>query len=78
MIVILNGSVGVGKTSVSCALNESLDRSVMLDGDYLGAVRPFEIYDDARVAYLYKTVVHLLEFHQAHGYTNFVINYVLE
>lgn len=78
MIVILNGSVGVGKTSVSWALNESLDRSVMLDGDYLGAVHPFEIYDDARVSYLYKTIAHLLEFHQAHGYTNFVINYVFE
>jgi len=78
VIVILNGSVGVGKTSVSWALNESFDRSVMLDGDYLGAVHPFEIYDDARVTYLYKTIVHLLEFHRAHGYMNFVINYVFE
>lgn len=78
MIVILNGSVGVGKTTVAWALNESFDRSVMLDGDYLGAVHPFEIYDDARVAYLYKIITHLLEFHKAHGYTNFVINYVFE
>jgi 2-phosphoglycerate kinase len=43
VIVILNGSVGVGKTSVSWTLNESFDRSVMLDGDYLGAVHPFAI-----------------------------------
>ena len=50
MIVILNGSVGVGKTSVSWALNESLGRLVMLDGDYLGAVHPFAIYDEARGA----------------------------
>ncbi len=78
MIVILNGSVGMGKTSVSWALNESLGRSVKLDGDYLGAVHPFEIYDEARVTYLYKTLAHLITFHQKHGYTNFVVNYVFE
>ena len=78
MIVILNGSVGVGKTSVSWALNESLGRSVMLDGDYLGAVHPFAIYDEARVAYLYKTIAHFVEFHSTHGYLNFVVNYVFE
>ena len=78
MIVILNGSVGVGKTTVAWALNESFDKSVMLDGDYIGAVHPFRIYDDARVTYLYKTLAHLTAFHQKHGYTNFVINYVFE
>lgn len=59
-------------------MSGSFDRSAMLDGDYLGAVHPFAIYDDARVAYLYKTITHLFEFHKAHGYTNFVINYVFE
>ena len=78
MIVILNGSVGVGKTTVSWALNESFDKSVMLDGDYLGAVHPFEIYDGARVTYLYQTLAQLIAFHQKHGYTTFVINYVFE
>ena len=78
MIIILNGSVGVGKTTTAWALSQSFDKSVMLDGDYIGAVHPFEIYDDVRVAYLYKTLVHLIGFHQAHGYENFVINYVFE
>lgn len=78
MIVILNGSVGVGKTTTAWALSRSFEKSVMLDGDHLGAVYPFEIYDDARVAYLYKTLEHLISFHQKHGYPNFVINYVFE
>jgi chloramphenicol 3-O-phosphotransferase len=78
VIVILNGSVGVGKTSVSWAINEGLGRSVMLDGDYLGAVQPFDIYDEARVSYLYKTLAHLIGFHREHGYKNFVVNYVFE
>ncbi len=78
MIVILNGSVGVGKTTAAWALNQSFDKSVMLDGDYIGAVHPFDIHDAARVTYLYETLAHLVSFHQQHGYTNFVINYVFE
>ena len=78
MIVILNGSVGVGKTAVSWCLNERFEKSVMLDGDHIGAVHPFEIYDDARVDHLYKTLVHLTSFHRENGYSDFVINYVFE
>ena len=78
MIVILNGSVGVGKTTVAWALSGSLGKSVMLDGDYIGAVHPFEICDEARVTYLYRTLAHLTAFHQKYGYTDFVVNYVFE
>ena len=51
----------------------------MLDGDYIGAVQPFEIYDEARVAYLFETIHHLIAFHIERGdYRDFVINYVFE
>jgi GrpB-like predicted nucleotidyltransferase (UPF0157 family) len=62
MIVIVNGPCGIGKTSVAWGLNARFDRAVMLDGDY-GAVHPFEIYDKARVAYLFETIHHLIVFH---------------
>lgn len=78
MIVVLNGSVGVGKTSVAWALHACLEPSVMLDGDYLGAVNPFDLYDARRVTYLYDTLVHVIAFHQAHAYKHFVLNYVFE
>jgi GrpB-like predicted nucleotidyltransferase (UPF0157 family)/predicted kinase len=79
MIVIINGPCGIGKTSVAWELNARLDRAVMLDGDYIGAVHPFEIYDETRIAYLYQTIYHLVAFHIAHGgYRDFVINYVFE
>ena len=48
MIVILNGSVGVGKTATSWKLHEKFDKSVMLDGDFIGAVHPFEIYTNLK------------------------------
>lgn len=78
MIIILNGPLGVGKTEVAWKLIEKFDRAAMLDGDYLGAVHPFEIYDEQRVAYLYDTICHLARFHAEHGYRHLVVNYVFE
>lgn len=79
VIVIINGPLGIGKTSVAWEINARLSPCVMLDGDYIGAVQPFEVYDEARVSYLYRTLAHLVAFHRAEGgYKNFVINYVFE
>jgi len=78
MILIINGSVGVGKSSVSEALHWRFDESVYLDGDEIGRVHPFKIYDNKRIDHLYKTLELLIRFHQGNGYCNFVINYVFE
>jgi hypothetical protein len=78
MIIIINGSLGVGKSSVSEELHYKFDKSVYLDGDYIGYVHPFEIYDPARVDHLYRTLELLVGFHQQNDYHNFVINYVFE
>ena len=78
MIVIINGPLGVGKTETSWKLIEYFDKAIMLDGDYIVAARPFEIYSDARIDYLYQTIAHNVEWHVAHGYHNFVVNYVFE
>ena len=74
MIIIINGSLGVGKSSVADELHRKFDKSVHLDGDYLGDIHPFEIYDVARLDHLYRTLELLVGFHQKNGYTNFVIN----
>lgn len=78
MIIIINGSLGVGKSSVAEELQYKFDKAVHLDGDYIGDVHPFEIYDDARISHLYRTLELLIGFHQKNGYHNFVINYVFE
>ena len=78
MINIINGSLGVGKSSVAEQLHFKFDRSVHLDGDYIGDVHPFEIYDDERIRYLYRTLELLIGFHQKNGYHNFVVNYIFE
>jgi len=78
MIIIINGSLGVGKSSVAEQLHLKFDKSVNLDGDHIGFVHPFEIYDDVRISHLYRTLELLIGFHQKNGYHNFVINYVFE
>ncbi len=78
MILIINGSLGVGKSSVADHLHYKFDRSVHLDGDSVGDVHPFEIYDNTRIRHLYRTLELLVRFHQKNGYRNFVINYVFE
>jgi GrpB-like predicted nucleotidyltransferase (UPF0157 family) len=78
MIVIINGPLGIGKTETAWELLRCFERAVMLDGDYLGAVQPYTIYDESRVDYLYQTLHHVAAFHVANGYRNFVINYVFE
>lgn len=40
MIIVLNGPLGIGKSTLAEALTESLDGCVMLDGDRLLAVSP--------------------------------------
>lgn len=78
MIIVINGPLGIGKTETSWELLYMFDKAVMLDGDYLGAVQPFEIYDAERIAYLYETIRLVAGHHYAHGYCNLVINYVFE
>ena len=78
MIIIINGSMGVGKSETSWQLIELFEKAIMLDGDHIGAVHPFEIYNEQRIEYLHKTLLHLIKFHQEHGYKHFVINYVFE
>jgi GrpB-like predicted nucleotidyltransferase (UPF0157 family)/predicted kinase len=78
MIIIINGPLGVGKTEVARKLIEKFERAVMLDGDYLGAVHPFDIHVPQRVDYLYDTICHVARFHAEHGYHNLVVNYMFE
>src|SRR5699024_4121103 len=73
MIIVLNGPLGIGKSTLAEALMESLDRCVMLDGDHLIALNP---PPDDDVAYLHATVALLVAHHKQSGYEHFVINHL--
>gem|GEM_PF-624282 len=78
MIILLNACLGVGKSAVSWELNACLKKSFMLDGDHIGAVEPFQIYDEERIAELYDALELMVRFYYKRGYPNAVINYVFE
>lgn len=78
VVIIVNGPLGIGKTATSWALLERFERAVMLDGDYIAALHPFRYDDGNHLDYAYRTLCHLVAFHVAHGYRNFIVNWVFE
>jgi len=73
MIILLNGPLGIGKSTLAEALTESIDGCVMLDGDYLVAVNP---PPPDEVDYLHAIVALLIGHHRGLGYRHFVVNHL--
>ena len=72
MIVVLNGPLGVGKSTLAEALAESIDQCVMLDGDHLVAANP-PAADE--LDHLHSTIELLVAHHRGFGYRHFVVNH---
>lgn len=73
MIIVLNGPLGIGKSSLAEALMESIDGCVMLDGDALVAANP--PHADA-LEHLHSTIELLVAHHRRRGYRHFVIDHL--
>jgi len=73
MIIVLNGPLGVGKSTLAEALAESIDQCVMLDGDHLVAANPPPAN---QIEYLHSTIGLLVAHHRRFGYRHFVINHL--
>jgi L-amino acid N-acyltransferase YncA len=73
MIIVLNGPLGIGKSTLAEALAESIDRCVMLDGDHLVAANPPPVDG---IAYLHATIALLIEHNRRFGYRHFVVNHL--
>ncbi len=73
MIIVLNGPLGIGKSTLAEALSESMDRAVMLDGDHLVAANP---PPPDELEYLHSTIALLVEHHRRFGYRHFIIDHL--
>lgn len=73
MIIILNGPLGIGKSTLAEALMEEMDHCVMLDGDHVIAINP---PPPNELEYLHATLSFLIQHHKSRGYRNFVINHI--
>jgi hypothetical protein len=73
MFIVLNGPLGIGKSTLAEALTESIEHCAMLDGDGLLALNPSPANE---LKYLHSTVALLVGHHHQCGYRHFVINHV--
>lgn len=73
MIIILNGPLGIGKSTLAETLVESIDHCVMLDGDHLVAANPPPVDE---MEFLHSTIALLVAQCQRFGYRHFVINHI--
>lgn len=64
-LIIINGTMGVGKTATSRELNKKLNNSVWLDGDWCWMMNPFTVNDENKNMVI-KNITYLLR--------NFLIN----
>lgn len=58
-LIIINGTMGVGKTATSKALYKKLENSVWLDGDWCWMMNPFIVNDENKEMVL-DNITHLL------------------
>ena len=73
MIIVLNGPLGIGKSTLAEALTERIESCVMLDGDRLVAVNPAPANE---LEYLHSIIALLVAHHRRFGYRHFVIDHV--
>lgn len=73
MIILLNGPLGIGKSTLAEALMEQMDKSVMLDGDHVLALNP---PPPNALEYLHTTLALLIRHHKVRGYRRVIINHI--
>src|SRR5215469_5618943 len=73
MIIVLNGPLGIGKSTLAEALSESIQQCVMLSGDQLIAANPPWIDE---LEHLHSTISLLVAHHRRFDYRHFVIEHV--
>jgi thymidylate kinase len=72
MIIVLNGPLGIGKSTLAEALTESIDSCVMVNGDHLVATNPPPADE---LEHLHSTIVLLIAHHRGFGYRHFVVDH---
>ena len=73
MIIVLNGPLGIGKSTLAEAVTEQIAQCVKLDRDSVVAANPPPADE---LEYLHSTIALLVAHHRRHGYRHFVIDHV--
>ena len=76
-LILVGGTMGVGKTATARELGKLLPRNVMLDGDWCWQATPFVVTDETR-AMVMDNITHLLgNFLRCSAYENVIFCWVM-
>lgn len=76
-LILIGGTMGVGKTATARELGELLPRNVMLDGNWCWQAKPFVVTDETR-AMVMDNITHLLgNFLRCGAYENVIFCWVM-
>lgn len=76
-LIIVNGTMGVGKTTTCLELQKLLPQNVFLDGDWCWKMEPFVVNDETK-AMVMDNIAHLLNnFIQCSEYENIIFCWVM-
>ena len=73
MFIVLNGPLGIAKSTLAEALTETIDYCAMLNGDSLVALNPPPADE---VEYFHSTVALLIRHQRSFGYRHFVLDHL--
>ena len=77
-LIFINGTMGVGKSSVSRRLNKILDNSVWLDGDWCWMADPFTVNEETKTM-VTDNMCHMLNnFIKCSQYKNIIFCWVMD
>lgn len=77
-LIIINGVMGVGKSVTSKALNQLLDKSIWLDGDWCWMMDPFIVNDITKEMVIDNITYQLNNFIKSKQFKHIIFNWVID
>lgn len=77
-LIIINGVMGVGKTTVCKQLYRKLDKAVWLDGDWCWMMDPFVVNETTKTMVIENSTYQLNNFIKSDMFENIIFNWVID
>ena len=78
MIILLNGPIGVGKTTTARWLVSRVEGSALIDGELLTQINPFDHRSLDHFSFGCQTIRTLMDHYGRRGYSTFCLTWVIE
>lgn len=76
-LILIGGTMGVGKTTVCQDLKSKLNKSVFLDGDWCWDMHPFVVNDETKEMVMNNIVYQLNQFIRCSSIENIILGWVM-